>query len=53
MLVTGQVAEINIGRIELGDRVDIELITGETMQGNGSLSSAARRNRRHGPIRSR
>lgn len=33
LLVVGQVAEKNIGKVELGDKVDISLITGEKLAG--------------------
>ncbi len=41
MLVTGRVAEKNIGKLELGDDVEVELITGETMSGTISFIGRA------------
>lgn len=41
LLVVGQVAEKNIGNIDLRDQVDIKLITGATMQGSVSFIGRA------------
>ncbi len=41
MLVVGQVAERSVGRLALGDEVEVELITGESLQGRVSFIGRA------------